>query len=341
MAMKKHGTQTNILKNPPSIVAVSSVVGPREGKGPLGKFFDTVMDDEIFSEETWEKSESKLMKDAINLVLEKSKLANSEIDFILGGDLLDQCISSNFAIRDSNIPFLGLYGACSTYVEALLLSSMMIDGGFANNVLGVTSSHFCSAEKQFRFPLELGLQRPQSSQWTVTGSGAFILSNTQNVNIPIVESITAGKIIDMGIKDSNNMGAAMAPAAAETLLAHFNDTGKIPNDYDMIITGDLGYVGMEILNDILKKEGCKIQANYNDCGVMIFDREKQETHSGGSGCGCCATVFSGYIYSQMLKGNLNNVLLIGTGALMSPTSIQQGESIPSIAHAVSISMRRG
>ena len=252
---------------------------------------------------------------------------------MFAGDLLNQCISSSFGLRDLNIPFFGVFGACSTFVESLTLGAICAES-FANYVLCATSSHFCSAEKQFRFPLELGNQRPQTSQWTVTGSGSAIVS--KNGSGPYITHITPGKIIDMGIKDGNNMGAAMAPSFADTVTTHFQDTGRSPNYYDAIISGDLGYVGKEIAIDLLKANGYNIKNNYNDCGVLIFDKETQDTHSGGSGCACCGTVFSGYFFKQLKERKMKRILLIATGALMNSTSSQQGESIPSIAHAISI-----
>ena len=252
---------------------------------------------------------------------------------MIAGDLLNQCISSSFGLREANIPFLGVFGACSTFVESMCIGSICVES-FAKNVLCATSSHFCSAEKQFRFPLELGNQRTPTAQWTVTGSGAAII--TQSGMGPYITHITPGKIIDMGIKDANNMGAAMAPAFCETLITHFLDTGRSPNYYDSIISGDLGHVGKEIAIDIAKARGYNIKPNYNDCGVLIFDKEKQDTHSGGSGCGCCGSVFSGYFFKQLKAKKLKKVLLIATGALMNSTSSQQGESIPGIAHAISI-----
>ena len=268
------------------------------------------------------------------MVIAKSNIPSSEIDFCFAGDLLNQCISSSFGLREINIPFFGVFGACSTFVESMCLGSVFIESGAAKNVLCSTSSHFCSAEKQFRFPLELGNQRPPTSQWTVTGSGAAILSATGNG--PFITHITPGKIVDMGIKDANNMGAAMAPAAFDTLITHFEDTGRKPSDYDLILTGDLGYIGKDIVKDLCKTKGYNISANYNDCGVLIFDKMTQDTHSGGSGCACIGTVFSGYVYKQLQEKKINKVLLIATGALMNSTSSQQGESIPGIAHAISI-----
>ena len=254
--------------------------------------------------------------------------------FFPWGDLLNQCISSSFGLREINIPFYGIFGACSTFVEGISLASMILDGGGGTNCLCATSSHFCSAEKQFRYPLELGNQRPPTSQWTVTGAGAAILSTKGHG--PYITHITPGKIIDMGIKDANNMGAAMAPAAFDTLINHFQDTGRSPNYYDLIITGDLGYIGKDILKELCKTKGYNINDNYEDCGVLMFDKKKQDTHSGGSGCACIATVFSGYFFKQLKENKLNKILLIATGALMNATSSQQGESIPGIAHAIAI-----
>ncbi len=252
---------------------------------------------------------------------------------MFAGDLLNQCISSSFGLRELNIPFFGVFGACSTFVESLSLGAICAES-FATNVLCATSSHFCSAEKQFRFPLELGNQRPPTSQWTVTGSGSAIIS--KNGSGPYITHMTPGKIVDMGIKDGNNMGAAMAPSFADTLTTHFSDTGRNPDYYDAIISGDLGYIGKDIAIDLLKTNGYNIKNNYNDCGVLIFDKEHQDTHSGGSGCACCGTVFSGYFFKQLKEKKINKLLLIATGALMNSTSSQQGESIPGIAHAISI-----
>lgn len=304
--------------------------------GPLAKYFDKCIDDEFYGESSWEKAESKFIKDTTNLVLSKSGITNKDIDFCFAGDLLNQCISSTFGLREINIPFFGIFGACSTFAEALILGSMSIDGNFANNVLCAVSSHFCSAEKQFRFPLELGNQRPPTSQWTVTGSGACILSKEGTG--PYITHITPGKIVDMGIKDANNMGSAMAPAAIDTLIAHLTDTSRSPDYYDAIITGDLGYIGRDIVLEIANSKGYNLKNNYNDCGILIFDKNKQDTHSGGSGCACSATVFSGYLYKELKNKRLKKLLLITTGALTNSTTSQQGESIPGIAHAVSIEM---
>lgn len=331
--MQKLGKQTIKFDNPPTILDCASIVGPKEAQGPLAEYFDQTLEDEFWGEKTWEKAESKIIKETVNTVISKSGVPSEQIDLMIAGDLLNQCISSSFGLREANIPFLGVFGACSTFVESMCIGSICVES-FAKNVLCATSSHFCSAEKQFRFPLELGNQRTPTAQWTVTGSGAAII--TQSGMGPYITHITPGKIIDMGIKDANNMGAAMAPAFCETLITHFLDTGRSPNYYDAIISGDLGHVGKEIAIDIAKARGYNIKPNYNDCGVLIFDKEKQDTHSGGSGCGCCGSVFSGYFFKQLKAKKLKKVLLIATGALMNSTSSQQGESIPGIAHAISI-----
>ena len=337
MADRKLGAQTIKFKNSPYIQGTASIVGKKEGEGPLKNYFDIIIKDDMFEEKTWEKAESKMNREAVKNALLNAKLESSNIDYMFGGDLLDQIISSSFSAREFRIPFFGLYGACSTMAEALCLGAISIDGGFADNVLSVTSSHFCAAERQFRFPLELGSQRPPTAQWTVTGSGAVILGNKQS-EIGITYA-TIGRVMDFGIADANNMGAAMAPAAADTIMRHFKDTGFTPKDYDLIITGDLGKTGMEITKEIITQGGYKLENRYTDCGVTIFDLNNQDVHSGGSGCGCSAAVFSGYIYKLMLQKKLNRVLLISTGALLSPTSSMQGETIPGIAHAVTIERR--
>lgn len=333
--MQKIGKQTIKFDNPPSIVDCASIVGPKESNGPLSKYFDRTLDDEFWGEKTWEKAESKIIKETVNTVISKSNVPLQNIDFCFAGDLLNQCISSTFGLRELNIPFFGVFGACSTFVESLSLGAMAVES-FAQNVLCATSSHFCSAEKQFRFPLELGNQRPPTAQWTVTGAGAVVISKEGNG--PYITHITPGKIVDMGIKDANNMGAAMAPAFADTLIAHLKDTGRNPDYYDAIISGDLGHIGKDISIDILKSQGYNIKSNYNDCGVLIFDKASQDTHSGGSGCACSATVFSGYLFKQLKEQKIKKLLLIATGALMNSTTSQQGESIPSIAHAISIEL---
>ena len=332
--MEKLGKQSIKFNNPPTITSTACIVGPKEGQGPLAKYSDQCLEDEFWGEETWEKAESKIIKETVNMAITKSELPTSDIDYCFSGDLLNQCISSSFGLRDLNIPFLGIFGACSTFVEGLIMSSIFIDGGAGSNALCAASSHFCSAEKQFRFPLELGNQRPPSSQWTVTGAGSAVVSKSGTG--PFITHATIGKIVDMGIKDANNMGAAMAPAALDTIITHFQDTGRKPSYYDAIITGDLGHIGKEIVIELAEKQGYNIKSNYNDCGVLIFDKSTQDTHSGGSGCACCGTVFSGYLFKQLKEKKLKKILLVATGALTNATSSQQGESIPGIAHAVSI-----
>ena len=332
--MKHIGTQTIFFDTPPTILETSSIVGPKESEGPLAKYFDQCLSDEFWGEKTWEKAESKIIKENVNSVIAKSGIPETDIQYCFAGDLLNQCISSSFGLRELNMPFFGIFGACSTFVESLCLGSVFVESGAASNILCATSSHFCSAEKQFRFPLELGNQRPPTSQWTVTGSGAAIISNSGKP--PYITCITPGKIVDMGIKDSNNMGAAMAPAALDTLVTHFRDTGRKPSYYDAIITGDLGHIGKQILTELAESKGYNIKANYNDCGVLIFDQETQDTHSGGSGCACCGAVFSGYFFKKLKEKEINRMLLIATGALMNSTSSQQGETIPGIAHAIAI-----
>lgn len=323
------------MQNGVGIAGYASIAGKKEGEGPLRHYFDILMEDAEWGEKTWEKTESKMQKSAVAHAVEKAGINLSDINYIFAGDLLNQCIGSSFGLRELEIPFLGVYGACSTMAETLGLAAMTVDGGFADCTAAVTSSHFCTAERQYRTPLEYGGQRTPTAQWTVTGAGALILSKRGGA--PYVTHFTAGKIVDLGITDANNMGAAMAPAAADTLLAHFKDTGNRPEDYDLILSGDLGEVGRSILVDMMNDEGYDIAENYNDCGCMIFDGKKQDTHAGGSGCGCGASTLCGYVMNRMKAGELNRVLFMATGALLSPTSTLQGESIPSVAHAVVIS----
>lgn len=330
------GKQTVRFGEPPVILETAAIVGEKEGQGPLAQSFDNILDDDQWGEKSWEKAESKLQRETALLALKKAQLTTDDMNYVLAGDLLNQCVGAHYGLRDLKIPFLGVYGACSTMAESMSIGSMLIGGGCADYALCVTSSHFCSAEKQYRFPLEYGGQRTPSAQWTVTGSGAAILA--KNGNGPKITHVTTGKIIDMGINDANNMGAAMAPAAIDTLAQHFTDTGFTPKDYDLILTGDLGVVGSEILCDLITKEGYDISKRHNDCGKMIFNIEEQDVHAGGSGCGCCASVFCGHIMKELKKGTYKKILLMATGALMNPSSLQQGETIPSIAHAVAIEM---
>ncbi|OXT07611.1 stage V sporulation protein AD [Thermoanaerobacterium thermosaccharolyticum] len=334
MAQKKMGLQTVKFANPPSIISSGTIVGPKEGQGPLKDYFDMILTDDTYGEKSWEKAECKMFQDSVNLALKKASLNINDIDYLIGGDLLNQIITSSFAARQFNVPTFGLYGACSTMAEGLSIGSMLIDGGFADYVIVTTSSHFSTAERQYRFPLEQGVQRPFTAQWTVTGSGSSLLSSTGSG--PYITHVTTGKVVDLGMKDANNMGAAMAPAAADTIITHFNDTGFTINDYDLIITGDMARVGKSILMELLNKDGLNIEDKYKDCGIEIYD-ESQDVHSGGSGAGCSAVVLNGWLLSQIKNGTFNRVLFIATGALLSPTSTQQGESIPGIAHAVTIS----
>lgn len=337
MTGKRIGAQTVAFTTPPAILGYGNVVGKKEGEGPLADSFDRIEQDDTFQEKTWEKAETAMQKIALGTALEKSGLTASDLDYLFAGDLLNQCIGSGFAAREQAIPFFGLYGACSTMGESLSLAAMSIDGGFAQYVGAVTSSHFCSAERQYRTPLEYGGQRTPTAQWTVTGSGAVILG--KDGSGPYVTHITTGKVIDKGIKDANNMGAAMAPAAYDTLTAHFKDTKRKSSFYDLIVTGDLGLLGKDIILDFFRQDGIEL-TNYNDCGAMIFDPKTQDVHCGGSGCGCAASVLTGYLLNGMKEHKLKNILFCPTGALLSPTSTQQGESIPSICHAVAISVSR-
>lgn len=334
---KRVGRQTVKLMDPPKIIATYSVVGPKEGEGPLKEYFDEILNDDMFGKDSYEKAESEMMLTAVKSAIKRADLTIEDIDYLFAGDLLNQITSSSFAARQLSIPFYGLYGACSTMAESLSIAALIMDGGFANHVIASTSSHFSSAERQFRFPLEYGSQRVATAQWTVTGSGAMILG--KEGNFPEVTYVTTGVVKDYGIKDSNNMGAAMAPAAVDTIYNHFKDTGRSPKDYDVIATGDLGLVGKEITIKLLQELGYDLSRNYVDCGEIIFDNEVQKTDSGGSGCGCSAVVTSGYFYKKLLKHEIKSMLLISTGALMSTTSSLQGETIPGIAHAVAIEFK--
>ena len=337
MSSKKLGRQTVAFANPPAIIGHANVVGKKEGDGPLRDSFDHIEQDDTFGEKTWEKAETAMQKMAFASALDKAGQAASNLDYLFAGDLLNQCIGSAFAARGQDVPFFGLYGACSTMGESLSLASMSIDGGFAQFAGAVTSSHFCSAERQYRTPLEYGGQRTPTSQWTATAAGAAVLAREGPG--PYITHVTVGKIVDMGVTDTNNMGAAMAPAAHATIAAHFQDTGRSPNSYDMIFTGDLGVLGSELLLELLRKDGIQMK-NHGDCGAMLFDIENQDVHCGGSGCGCCASVLTGHILNNMKAGKWKNVLFCPTGALHSPTSAFQGESIPGICHAIAISTQK-
>ena len=324
--------QSIIFQKCPYLMSAASVVGTREGEGPLGNKFDVVGSDDEFGEKTWELSESALQKEASQIAIGKAGLEKWQIQFAFGGDLLGQSIATSFGVMDMQIPLFGLYGACSTAGESLTLASITVAGGFADYVLAVTSSHFASAEKQFRFPLEYANQRPLSATWTVTGSGAFVVG-TKRSKVRI-KGVTPGKIVDYGIKDSMNMGAAMAPAACDTIAQNFLDFDCQPDDYDRIVTGDLGYVGQEILINLLKDKGYDITKQHMDCGIEIYDKDSQDTHAGGSGCGCSAVTFAAHILPKVEKGEWKKVLFVPTGALLSTVSFNEGQSVPGIAHGV-------
>ncbi len=332
--MNRIGKYTIAYNNSPVISGFGSVVGKKESEGPLKDYFDKIEYDTKMGCDTWEQAESQLQKKAIQTALEKAKLKGDDIQITFGGDLLNQCISTNYSIRGFNIPFLGQYGACSTMIQSLLMAGLTVDGKYSQNSLAVTSSHFCSAERQFRFPLEYGGQRTPAAQWTVTGSGAIVVS--QSGNGPKLKHCTIGRVVDMGVTDINNMGAAMAPAACETIKSYLSDTKTKPSDYDLILTGDLGKIGSELLLQLLQKEGINIAGQHNDCGMMIYNIDEQDVHAGGSGCGCCGSVFCSIILKKMCQHSLKNILVIATGALMSPTANQQGESTPGIAHLVHV-----
>lgn len=318
-----------MLEKHPAILASAAIGGKMEGEGPQGAYFDTISNDAQFGEDSWEKAEGRLQQLALQTAMQKAGVSAAEVDCLFAGDLLNQCVGSSYGLQQFEIPFVGLYGACSTMAESLMMAALFVEGGLAKRAAAVTSSHFCSAERQFRFPLEYGGQRPPSAQWTATAAGAAIVGCGQGVS---VNAVTVGTIRDLGITDANNMGAAMAPAAASTLTTFFNDSVTHPADYDLILTGDLGQVGRDLLFELLEKEGVRISDRYHDCGLLIYDRDKQDVHAGGSGCGCSASVLCGSILRQMAEGRWKNVLFMATGALMSPTMVQQGEAIPGIAH---------
>ncbi len=333
--MKHKGDATLQFENDIYIVSTASIVGSKEAEGPLKNYFDKIIEDNKMGEKTWEKAESKFVELSIKTVLEKANMSAENIDYIISGDLLNQSIGSTFGVKSFNRPFFGIFAACSNMGAGMGLGSILIDGGFATNVIAGASSHFATAEKQFRFPLALGTQRPLTTTWTVTGDGSCILSKNGD-NQPVIKSITTGKIVDLGIKDANNMGAAMAPAAVDTIVTHLKDHNRSADYYDLIITGDLGYVGNDLARQLLLKEGYDVGDRLGDCGIEIFDRDTQDTHSGGSGCACSAVTFAGMLYDKLCKKELKRILFVPTGALLSTTSLQQGEAIPSIAHAVEI-----
>ena len=331
MEQKTVGAQTRRLRTCPSVLSFAAVGGRFEGEGPLREYFDELSEDHFFGEKTWEKGESTMQRHALSRALEKVGLKVSDLDLIFAGDLLNQCVGSSFALRESRIPFYGLYGACSTMGESLSLAALMLDGGYASCAAALTSSHFCTAERQYRTPLPYGSQRSPTAQWTATAAGCCILG--AQAEGPYITHVTRGRIVDLGVTDMTNMGAAMAPAAFDTLQAVFRDTGTAPGDYDLILTGDLGDVGSRIVLELFAREGVALE-NYTDCGLVLYDRKRQDMHAGGSGCGCSAAVLCGYLLPEMRRGRWRRVLFAPTGALLSPTSSFQGESIPGICHAV-------
>lgn len=331
----KCGQQSIMLTNPVRILSCAAVAGKKEAQGPLKHCFDILSEDSYFGQPSWEKAETEMLQRCMKRCMEKAPSKSPKPELIAGGDLLNQCISSAFAAKNSTLPYLGLYGACSTMAEALTIAALLIDGGAYNAALAMTGSHFCSAERQYRFPMEYGGQRTPSAQWTVTGAGAALLSS---VGGPRISCLTPGCIVDTGLCDAGNMGAAMAPAAYDTITKHFADTGRDFDYYDAVFTGDLGALGHDILQDLLQKDGLSPGLKYMDCGVLIYDLRTQDVHSGGSGCGCGASVLCGHIIPAMQRGVWKKVLFAATGALMSPLSCQQGCSIPGICHAVALEM---
>ena len=335
MNLKRVGRRTVALPHPPSVRSCACIGGKFEGQGPLGSCFDELGEDSFFGEATWEKAESAMQKRALSRALDKARLKAGDLDYILAGDLLNQCVGSAFGLRDFGIPFYGLYGACSTMGESLSLASLLIDGGFARRAAAMTSSHFCTAERQYRMPVPYGSQRTPTAQWTATAAGCTILE--EKGQGPYVTHVICGRIVDKGITDANNMGAAMAPAAYDTLSAFFRDTETGPKDYDLILTGDLGELGHDIVRDFFQRDGVDLGDRYQDCGLLLYDREAQDMHAGASGCGCSAAVLNGYVLPGLRAGKWRQVLFAPTGALLSPTTSFQGESVPGICHAVCLS----
>ena len=334
MAINKRGKQSFILPEMPVITHWASVAGKKESEGPLVSYYDVTSQDTFFGQKTWEQAEKQMQKIALDTLLKKTGLSRQQLGMVFSGDLLNQCIGSSFTLRNTGIPHLGLYGACSTMAESLLLASMTVCGGFFDRVVAMTSSHFASSERQYRFPLGYGGQRTPTAQWTVTGSGAALVCSAGKG--PRIESCTVGTVTDLGIKDANNMGAAMAPAAYHTIRAHLDDLGVSPEDFDLIVTGDLGQLGKDLLLELARRDGISIGGKLTDCGTLVFDPMTQDVHSGGSGCGCSAITLCGYLLDKLNSGKLRRILFCGTGALLSPTSTQQGLPIPGVCHAVSI-----
>lgn len=334
MVPHQRGRQSFYLPQKPVLTAWASVAGKKEMEGPLGSQFDLTHADPYFGQKSWEQGEKKLQQLALEMLAKKANRKKNDFGLVFSGDLLNQCIGSSFSLRNTGIPHLGLYGACSTMAESLLLASMTVAGGFSDHVVAMTSSHFASSERQYRFPLGYGGQRTPTSQWTVTGSGAVLVSSQGKG--PRIEACTIGTITDLGIQDANNMGAAMAPAALATIKAHFSDFNTGPDAFDLIVTGDLGQIGMEALLSLARREGLCLGGKLEDCGTRVFDLQKQDVHAGGSGCGCSAITLCASLLPQLHTGKLKRILFCGTGALLSPTSTQQGLPIPGVCHAVCI-----
>jgi len=334
MASNKRGKHSFILPEMPVITHWASVSGKKESEGPLATYFDVTSQDTFFGQKTWEQAEKQMQKLTLDTLMKKAGLHRQQIGMVFSGDLLNQCIGSSFTLRNTGIPHLGLYGACSTMAESLLLASMTVCGGFSDRIVAMTSSHFASSERQYRFPLGYGGQRTPTAQWTVTGSGAALVCSAGKG--PRIESCTVGTVTDLGVKDANNMGAAMAPAAYDTIRSHFDDLGVTAEDFDLIVTGDLGQLGKEVLLELARRDGLSLGGRLTDCGTMVFDQLTQDVHCGGSGCGCSAITLCGYLLDKLNKGKLRRILFCGTGALLSPTSTQQGLPIPGVCHAVSI-----
>jgi len=334
--VSRTGAQTFVYDNPVAIASHISVVGPMEGKGPLAEWFDVILEDDLLGQKSWELAESEMVRRAAEQAIAAAGLTSDGVQAMLSGDLNNQIIASSFAARALGIPFLGLYGACSTFVQASLLASALISGGYLSNALCAASSHFCTAERQFRFPVELGNQRPPQASWTTTACGCCLLRPAAPKDALRITSGTIGRVIDLQIKDANHMGAAMAPAVCSTIEAHFSDLGRTAADYDLIATGDLGWIGKNILMELLHRDRVTIpDEKLIDCGASMFYQE-QDTHAGGSGCGCVASVSCGWLMKRIERGELRRVLIAGSGAMLSPTSCQQGQTIPGISYAICI-----
>ncbi len=333
-ATNQRGQQSFLLPNKPVITHWASIAGKKESEGPLANYFDHTCQDTYFGQKTWEQAEKRLQQMALETLAGKAGLETKNFSLVFSGDLLNQCIGSSFSLNKTGIPHLGLYGACSTMAQSLLLAAITVDGGYSNQVVALTSSHFASSERQYRFPLGYGGQRTPTAQWTVTGAGAALVCSKGKG--PVIDSATIGTVTELGIKDAANMGAAMAPAALATIRSHLQDMNRTAEDFDLIITGDLGLHGKQMLLELARREGLNLAGKLTDCGTMVFDLERQDVHSGGSGCGCSAITLCGYLLDLLAKDSRKRILFCGTGALLSPTSTQQGLPIPGICHAVSI-----